>query len=725
MKSKSIFLFFFILCFINIFFVNIVFAYDIIENFNQSTDTSNCNNFYPATFLSILNANSITGELGEWYSYGLDSGSKDLNTECDMVDGGGLGRYMEHLDITNPATGEDATADTIFITNNFSIVPETQITLEGVLCYAGHTSQPEGLNGLILHNPTSLSELDGKGILCIILSGNAMPYPYDGAGGILCSETCNLDDIDDGTDFFDSAVACTIQGTTFTGQNLLDNCSLSSLPSSITAITFIHDVDSDWDGGFERFHSSLIRKMEFLNVSLVGNDLPVFNISYDTTSFCINDTGQEVMFNFTINATDTENDTIYYALERYNYFRRRVDYYEDFVYYDNNGECKLDYDFFKTNNFISNYSLPLLSNLWAVNLFNLRNYFSLVLDVDELENCFAHFIIFDEIDRFIIKPDFSLFYDSELWHRIRVNTNNTIFSMIFRENTRQKIFNLTFNQTLAGNLTVFFEATFFETTQILNTEYNNDDWITVYIQLNNTDNRIFVNIYWENFVVSGYLYNTTIPFRNFDSILYETLDTVGENEWTIRDYVIETSNYVLIPRFSSVKPNFYILNQTGTQYIQVYISDDKHQPYSSVTETIPVTVILCEEYIEKGLDWIEDRDYREYTYNLKSSIISICGAIDNSNLGQYGDGQDTHSKINFCSLLIIFYSLLAVLFAIFMHIISRNFLFTLFSWSFFMIWGTVLFDFDITYSIIIGFIFSISLAFLILRLFMHTGETHE
>lgn len=512
----------------------------------------------------------------------------------------------------------------------------------------------------------------------------------------------------------------------FTGEELFENCNmeLNHLTFNSFQITGLHLANTGDVIDYDDFN--------FYNLSNGSNELPFYNITYNDTALCINQSGDTIDFNFTIDSYDNEGNEIYYAVNQFNSFRRKLSMYEDFMKINSEGECISDYGFFTntgefTNGFYySNYSYGY--NIYDTSFSVIGAYFGLEPDRHHImpfnienEICNYGLLTFDEVKKFGI--GFETIYDYDSLTELQFTTIDlqSSFNFVFIDSINHNILNLSFNYT--DNNTLYFGIDGFNN---LSVAHNINDRIVLYVEMYKSNDTIYIRLdddFNQTTAIHEFLYDKS--FNNYGGIVFYTNDEIpntllskSPKAWLLNKMVMEGVNFEIVPDWSINKPTGYSFKTIGNKVLDIYISDDVNSIINNYkTETISLYVQDCRDLIKEGVGWTEDEEVISFFEGFKSIFMGMCTSFDNSNIGRNGT-SDSLKKISWCTMFILFYGLFALVIGIVFFVIARySLIWGLEAFSFVMMWGTLLLEYSIFLKILIGVMFSFCTGILVLTMF--------
>lgn len=353
----------------------------------------------------------------------------------------------------------------------------------------------------------------------------------------------------------------------------------------------------------------------------INNTLPTANIIHNSTLLCANETGGSIL-NFVVNATDFENDTIYYGTTDFNFVRVDTFYEETFI--RDGTECDTDYNFFSSSNYVSNFTT--IDNIWdwiawQVNPFDYNNHL-IVTEYDDDGNCDGQLRTYDEVTNFLIKPETVYQYDISVAYRIDLPYNNTYTEHLLIDSGSNIIANISYNQTSQGNLSIYIDGT-----ERFNAIHPNNEEVFINYLINKTSSSVNVQVIYQTVISSGLDYTFTEIINNWYGIRFITEDLSGNNYWDLKRITTEGTNFVYAPTFVTTPPTFHTFNNAGTRYLDIYVSDDIHVPASFNVYTIEV-LIQDNEYCAEIVDVTDQEEDIDGDYQNKRGLTGVRLLLD-------------------------------------------------------------------------------------------------
>lgn len=353
-------------------------------------------------------------------------------------------------------------------------------------------------------------------------------------------------------------------------------------------------------------NSNIIFDNIVLNNVLNGsNALPTFNFSVNNAIACVPNEFDSVIFNFSINATDFENDTIYYAISTNPFntselvsFTKKTCNIEQFF-------CAAIPDFTFINRVIEDTKSCEI-NLEPV----LLNYNTSKLNlVADFTSEYDIFFGFQELQAYLLELNGNCTaIDISATRRF----SYVLPSPLIKPQIKQSFYNIDSND----NFELFLSDNTYEEIYSILFLSVNDTYMNIF-NLNNSDGEIDFPIDWHligNISHNGFL-NVEILAQsdglNFDLNLVSEFESKSIRNLTnffqqnklIQIYGIDYTNVTFMrtsafsyggvavkPDFSTLKPTSINISGVGKNFITLFVTDDKHLPndFSIDTETIQI-----------------------------------------------------------------------------------------------------------------------------------------
>lgn len=371
-------------------------------------------------------------------------------------------------------------------------------------------------------------------------------------------------------------------GTGQTVRNILNQSIY--IPEGFTEFNVLQYDDGNLDGcGVTR---TVIRElyMSFVNDS---NYVPEFNISLENSVLCLDEHTNTKSFNFTINVSDVENDTIYYAIDnfitenitiskRYSKtyilpFNIQLPHllYSSFNEFKNYSDsCSINYD-------IDNIDLDFFNFLKNTNKYNILRYM-LYLDGGCSATDKSFYVKLNKIFS-------NFFYYTDLYDLTNGDNFNITFLDVYRT---KEIIKLNFNVT---NDDVFISSVINDSFYLI----INESLINGYLGLSIIDNLNDSGKY-SLFLYDYYDVGTSINDlnkSNYDLIQIIKISLGNITLISQEDYIY--SGLFSLPDFSIVKPSAINISDVGISYFSVYVTDELHLG-SYISKTVAVELLPYE-----------------------------------------------------------------------------------------------------------------------------------
>lgn len=328
-----------------------------------------------------------------------------------------------------------------------------------------------------------------------------------------------------------------------------------------------------------------------------SNDLPFFNISWNinSTYLCIENSTVETQLNFTINATDLENDTIYYGIDTSNGATNQ-DVYK-FTYYDNvfgtsciPGSnpiftCNPNEDF-SVNEIIQNnndycslnvgfYNSSYLNYIISDSLrYNYGTYKLYIQDSCKGNNKGVLYKLNYPVKNFVFSTGIYDLEETEslVFKSLSSSLSENLILNFSNENNRIIIRNfdsLGNNKIVMNKSKVDFDL---NSSLLFQVSLNNNFIIDLYIQDSNNSNF--------------YNFTNLITSTEFTEYLSFTLISgeIGLEDYSLTTYLDELS-------YSTVKPNNVTVQGLGTYTYSIAVTDTDHLNNNYDYDTIEITLI--------------------------------------------------------------------------------------------------------------------------------------
>lgn len=684
MRFKTFYLLFFFLFFISLFSINI-YSWDYSETFAVPYNIN-------ATY-----SNNIDLTLSNYQSLGIDRLTNSSRTLYLLADKSSVG---DNINIWN-----DNSADV------------SRIRIDSV----GATGN-EGYGGimLVLSDAFSLTanssicfyhkDLEGEGEQYLTFSDITMTRGFAIALRNDFSEADGYHEIRN--NFFDRDLSL-YTDTIYTNYYCLNFTELTNYNTYYNYSTLQYLLlEIGTDGGTNSF---VFGNLTMLNLENNTNTLPNVELSYNSTSLCIDEEQSSVTFDFVLDVDDSENDKIYYSFNEFDEGRYEKYYSEDFAVF-RSGELIKDRGFFTNGYYKSNYST--VDNQLEASIFALSYSYvaqTYMLDMhymrdgipltNEITNeVFTGLTLLstqDWLHYFIIDLKTPYVYDIESEYFLFYPDDKTHTNFLYLDDDNQIILNISINITDGVNN---FNA-YLGNQQIANFDLNRNNLLGLYVILNKSDNSSNIRFIDGVNDVSYRLSNisiTTLRYLGFETI---DLDTTKRNqEWYISSMYLRGSDFIITPTWSDIIDTSLEFDEVEENYYEIYISDEVNKITNNyITKSFTITISRCEDTLEEGIKSItSDDDIRNFVFSIKTMNTNLCSIFDNSGLGNYGKGN-TWEKFSICSLMNIFYLLFAGIVAFVFFIMFRSWDVFVLSWGVTSLFGTMFFEFSLLIKVFIAF----------------------
>lgn len=338
-----------------------------------------------------------------------------------------------------------------------------------------------------------------------------------------------------------------------------------------------------------------------------NNSLPTINIE-NISNICYNSTtylGQDVYFDLAVE--DTENNTIYYAIDTKTLYRTNTQYKYYFAKSENN-YCRFDEDFF-TSKFIDN------NNTYAIN-----GIFSLFIDYQMLGRADVRIFTTECSGVLELLPKMTTFYlsspllpDSNYSQRIEfIMPKESYFQLDFYNNVNTNFKKIGFNYT-GANLTIY------------------EDGVSKFSHSYNSEVIAFELFEFYNSTAQYHVNSLAWSITDYDSAVfnYSEYNKVGfsvnpNNQYNI---IIGLINLVATDKSESLswttdKPNNITMKYKNSNYIKIYATDSVHlnKEYNTDIENIFIQDCIYDTAIPS--------DYKFALNSVRTGIKNICTSID-------------------------------------------------------------------------------------------------
>lgn len=481
-----------------------------------------------------------------------------------------------------------------------------------------------------------------------------------------------------------------------------------------------------------------------------SNVLPVFNVSTSLNPVCANTSYQNLYIPVNISVFDTENDTILYATTLNEIFRA-VSFDLNIYTSDTVLECfgalsfrnpslnLLSYIGFATGLCSVNYEpvnrpLPQFdtfsNSCKIIDTINSTEYYidtkTTVLNTTasmlvynpyctrhkesyvNLQDTFRDFYYNTQlyIDKAVNTSINITFYDNPLFNeillKVRLFVNETGNLNILYLNTTNEtlLFNVDTTANAVGGKSYIALA--------INYYYDTNDFV-----INTSDN---LNNSISSSAGVGYLVNNGAYLIKYVGV------AVSNNSFNYQDSYLY-GGIAGVPQFSTARLNNVTSIGFGKKQYAFYVSDVEHTNTEYTYGTLDVTVTSCDvstqdlEIQQKGLK------------PLKNSLMLLCSSLDKAFTITRSDGATFNpSRYGFCFIMFVLYFVITAFisagFCIWVYFLKPQLVFsTFFSlWSLFGIFGYLLLDYSLTFTLVISIVFAISVMITLRQIFL-TGDT--
>lgn len=368
-------------------------------------------------------------------------------------------------------------------------------------------------------------------------------------------------------------------------------------------------------GGVERAYIDNLVIGNFLNGT---NDLPDYTVVFNETdeSICINESGDQGIFYFNINSTDSENDTLYYSsdVSLSSKKKKTVDFFKFGVNNLFSQNTVLVSDYSVVADTIQPYNKNVCGiedsldafpiSYWTSYTYYLENIYNIDIPVPMLYlNGYCN-----ESEKsyyYTMNENYAYFNYSTRIHNLGIN--QTGFNISFYND---KLLNKIFELQVLSNGTknnVYYNDTFLG-------GFSGGDYLDIFLNIDVANNSYILNV-GDNSVSSAY---SGSLFSEYYASVIKT--SVPDNSQLFQEYFSYQGLYTT-PDFSTQTPNNFTFYKVGTYLINIYVSDSANYNLGKYdTYTTYLTVNDCD--LVGGSDDIIGGAETDYCFNFPNEYLN-------------------------------------------------------------------------------------------------------
>lgn len=400
-----------------------------------------------------------------------------------------------------------------------------------------------------------------------------------------------------------------------------------------------------------------------------------------------------------LNVTDDEGDTILYSLGATAYKSKDLTFFEDFCTFKSDTP-KADYSVFDNGVIISNYTAvksDVEAALWYLRLIDDEQSIHIRQNTQFCDGLLA---TPDGVENFYLDLNNKYNGNTTIDFYLGFKYNDTYMSILPVQDDGQKLFNLTFNKSTNGNLSIYVDS---------NLIYNKANTKYFFYDNTNTINVVLTSApeynYTEIFIstdVSSVIYQVNQSYNNINRILFNTRDTkssTNDDYWYLKDITVFGKNFDLVKTYTSTVPTGVDISQVGPHEVTLWVTDATNQALGLENNaTVLVNLQVCENIVTPSQ--IITPSVTNAFKSFRTSWKSYCSAFDSS--VNKSNGFTWTGLLSLCGLAVLIYGFFMFVVGAFVSKILNDISWGLITWLVLMLFADLLLGLSAWFRILIG-----------------------